>query len=138
MTLRVLLTGMAGGYALALLSTAIATYLLVGAMNSGRLDRWIDSSVPRALISIQIMVGATAVWMLVGTGLAALYLGGNFAGMVDGLGSPSLPFTAIVVAMALAPLPLMFVINAGRWWIWLALAAAFAVLFGWILPLAGE
>ncbi len=132
------MAGMAGGYAMALLTTAAATYLLVGAMNSGRLERWIDSGVPKPLIAVQIMVGATALWILLGTGLAALYLGGDFAARTGGLGTPSLAFTAIVIALAIAPLPLAFVVNRSRWWMWLGLALSFAAIFGWILPLAGE
>jgi hypothetical protein len=129
---------MAAGYGMALLTTALGTYLLVGAMNSGRLERWIDSGVPKALLSVQILVGATALWMLAGTGLAALYLAGDFAGMPGALGTPSIAFALIVAALAVAPLPLLFVVNIRRWWMWASMAALFVALFGWILPLAGE
>lgn len=138
MTLRVLVTGMAAGYAMALVSTALLTYALATAMNSGKLERWIDAGVPRALLGVQILVGATALWMLLGTGLAALYLAGDFAGRARGLGSPSLAFTFIVAALAIAPLPIVLVASPRRWWTWAIAAVIFVAAFGWILPLAGE
>lgn len=137
MTLQVLVVGMAAGYAMALLSTAALTYLLHEGIGAGRLDRWIDRGVPRALVAVQVLFASTAAWMLAGTALAALYLGAEFDSGRDGIGSRSLPFTGVMASLAAAPLPPLVYLFPRRWWLWSAMSAAFLVLFGWILPLAG-
>lgn len=138
MTLRVLIAGMAGGYAMGLASTAAFTYIVLRLIPPDVLERWIDRGVPRSLLVVQISVGSIVTWMFVGLLLASVYLFGEFDADPDVLGSPSITYTVAMLALAFLPLPPLLLLWRRPWWLWCGMSALFAAMFGWVLPLAGE
>jgi hypothetical protein len=138
LTFRVLLMGLTGGYIMALAGTIALSYVVLRLISAEALDRWVAREVPRSLIVIQISVGNFVTWMFVGTLLGAFYLWGDFHEDPGALGSPSLTFTAIALTIAFLPLPPLVLLLRRGWWIWCSMSLLFVVLFGWVLPLAGE
>ena len=138
MTTRVLVMGIVGGHVMALASGAALSYIVLRLIEPASLERWVDRGVPRALVVVQISVGAFVTWMFIGLVLASAYLAGNFAEDPGALGSPSVTFTAIVVALAFLPLPPLILLWRRPWWLWCGLSGLFAAFFGWLLPLSGE
>lgn len=137
MILRILVAGVALGYAMALLSTAAATYALFKIVPPERLEQWVDRGVPRPLVLSQVLVAATMLWTLLGFGLGALYLLGDFEDDPSALGTPSITFAAVAAALAFLPLPIAVAIARRGAWLWISMSAVFAVLFGWVMPLLG-
>jgi len=133
--MREVLAGWAAGYAMGILATVLLAWL---SRPDGLLERVRERLLPGLApvgFAVPVFVGASLFWGLVGLVAGSAYRLGDFAARTDGLGSPSLPFTAIVVLLSLAPLPALVLLMRREWWVWAAGAASFAALFGWALPL---
>lgn len=134
-----LIAGWLAGAAMAMLTTASAAALALRARDSALVERWIAREVPATLLAVPVFAGAVVVWTLIGLGAGVIYEVADMAARPDGLGSPSAAFTIAAAALGIAPALLLGIIQPRLWWLWGAHAAAFAGLFGWLLPhLAGR
>lgn len=133
--MNALLAGWAAGYIMAVASTAALVFLVVRLSMAGAwLDRWVASEVPRPLLAVPISLGATFAWTMIGLLLASFYEVAEFEAKPGALGSPSLPFTLIIVVLAFLPLPPLLLLARRYAWLWGALSVLFAALFGWMMP----
>lgn len=127
------------GYAMAMASTAALIFLLTRIRDAAAIQHWVAPEVPGALLAVPIVLGTVIGWTMVGIVLGSLYRVAGFAGEPGALGSPSLVFTIIVIALAWFPLPPLVVFARRYWWLWVAMSLLFVALFGWVMPLlAGE
>jgi hypothetical protein len=137
--MNTVLAGWAMGYAMAVASTVALVYLTVRlSTEGGPLDRWVSNEVPRPLLIVPIFVGVSVVWTAAGLVLAAIYEIGGLASRPNALGSPSWPFTVLVLALAIVPLPALVLFARRYWWLWCAMSLLFAGLFGWVMPVLAE
>ena len=93
---------------------------------------------PRPLLVVPIFPLVALLWTIAGLVLASIYELGDLGAKPDGLGSPSWPFTLIVAALAILPLPPLVVFARRYWWLWCGMSALFLGLFGWVMPLLAE
>ncbi len=134
-----LIAGWLAGAVIAMLTTASAAGLALRARDAALVERWIAREVPATLLAVPIFAGAVVLWTLIGLGAGAIYEVADLAARPDGLGSPSAAFTIAAAALGAAPALLLGILWPRLWWLWSAHAAAFAGLFGWMLPhLAGR
>jgi hypothetical protein len=126
--------GWFAGYAMAMISTVALVFLAVRFRMSPTFERWFPREVPGALLAVPIFTGAVVGWTVIGVALGAAYDLGGFEDNRGALGSPSLPFTAAVLAVAWLPLPILVLVGRRYWWLWAGMSAAFAGLFGWMMP----
>jgi hypothetical protein len=127
--------GWAMGYFMAMLSTPALVFVIFRAGVSGVLDRWVAPDVNRLLLAVPIFLGASLSWTMAGLILGSFYDVADFASKPNALGSPSWPFTLIIAALAVLPLPALLLLFRRFWWLWTGMAAAFLLSFGWIMPL---
>ena len=129
-----LIAGWVAGYAMALVMTAALTFLATRDRAAGFVNRWISEEVPVALLAAPVSIGSMVGWTIVGLVAGSVYEAGALADQPDGLGSPSWPFSLVMVIMALLPFVPMVMLAGRYWWLWALLSASFAALFGWLLP----
>jgi len=129
-----LIAGWAAGYGMALVTMAALTFLVTRLRDTALFQRRVAREVPGALLAVPISLGAMVGWTMVGLVIGAVYRAGGLETQPDALGSPSAPFTAALVIVSLFPLPPLLVVAGRYWWLWLAISAAFAGLFGWLMP----
>lgn len=130
------LAGWAVGYFMAIVSTVALVYLVMGIGKGGAfLNKWIDPEVSRGLLTVPIFLGATIAWTMMGLVFGAIYEAADFAGKPGALGSPSWPFTLIVVALAWLALGPLVILVRRRWRLWCGMSMVFVVAFGWLMPL---
>ena len=134
-----LIAGWLAGAAMAMLTTATAAALALRARDSALVERWIAREVPATLLAVPVFAGAVVAWTLIGLGAGVIYEVADMAARPDGLGGPSATFTIAAAALGVTPALLLGIPWPRLWWLWSAHAAAFAGLFGWLLPwLAGR
>jgi hypothetical protein len=73
-------------------------------------------------------------WTIVGLIVGSVYKAGRLESQPNALWSPSWPFSLAMVILALFPLFPLTVLAPRYWWLWVALSASFAALFGWLMP----
>lgn len=129
------IAGWVAGYAMALVSTAALTYLLVDLRNTEFMERVVAREVPGALLAVPISIGMVVGWTMLGLLAGIVFSVGDLGGTRDGLGSPALGFTVAILALAAAPAVVLIVLWPRRWWLWFLLSASFAGAFGWLMPL---
>lgn len=129
-----LIAGWVAGYAMALVATAALTFLATRDRAAGFVSRWISEEVPVALLAVPASMGSMVGWTFVGLVAGAVYEAGGLEDQPDGLGSPSWPFSLVMVALALFAVFPLVVLARRYWWLWALLSASFAALFGWLLP----
>jgi hypothetical protein len=137
-TASTIIAGWAMGHVMAILSTLALTYLAVQPGAARFLRRVLDPEVPGALIAVPISIGTAVLWSMAGLILASLYILGDFRTMTPALGAPSGPWLLLMAALGWLPVPLLWLLSRRLWWLWLAMAGAFVLLFGWAMPLLGE
>ncbi len=130
-----ILAGWAAGYLMAIVSTVALVYLVMGVGNGGAfLNKWVDPEVSRGLLAVPIFLGATIAWTMVGLAFGAIYEAADFASKPNALGSPSWPFTLIIVVLAWLPLGPLVILARRRWRLWCGMAVVFVGSFGWLMP----
>lgn len=137
-TMSTIIAGWAMGHVMAILSTFALTYLALQPGAVRFLRRVLDPEVPGALIAVPISIGTAVLWSMAGLVLASFYILGDFRAMPPALGAPSGPWLLLIAALAWLPVPLLWLISRRHWWLWLGMSGAFAMLFGWAMPLLGE
>lgn len=133
--MRDVLAGWAAGYAMGIVATILLAWL---SRPDGLLERIRERllpGLPPVAFAVPVFVGGSLLWGLVGLLAGSAYRVGDFAERGNGLGSPSLAFTAIMTLLGVAPLPALMLLARREWWVWTAGATSFAALFGWALPL---
>lgn len=130
-----IIAGWVAGYAMALVTTIALTYLVMQVREAPLLQRWVSGEVPGVLLAVPVSIGAMLGWTLIGIVIGSVYRVGNLDSQPDGLGSPSFAFTLAMVIVALFPLVPLLLLGPRFWWVWVGLAASFAGLFGWLMPL---
>lgn len=133
--MREVLAGWAAGYAMGLVSTALLAWMSRPGGLLERLRERLLPGLPPVGFAVPVFIGASLAWGLLGLLAGSAYRVGEFGARRDGLGSPSLAFTAIIVLLAIAPLPALVLLARREWWAWTGGGVAFAALFGWMLPL---
>ena len=128
------IAGWVAGYTMAIVSTVALTYLIVRLPDATILDRFVDREVPRSLLAVPISIGMVIGWTLLGLVAGIVFTVADLDAARPGLGSPSLGFTAAMVAFAVAPTAVLIVLWPRQGWIWVLLAASFAGTFGWLMP----
>lgn len=131
--------GIAAGYAMTILMSAAAAYLLARGIGSGTLERWIDPGVPRTLLVVSFLLGATMAWMMAGAFIGIVYTAAELGEGPAAAGAANAWFALGITVVAIMPLPILVAIAWRQWWLWCSLSAVFAALFGWAMPyLAGR
>lgn len=131
--------GAACGYAMGVLSTLALTFLVLRIPRDGFLSKIVDEEVPGILLAIPLFTGATLSWGAVGLSTGLIYYGADLDQHPNFLGSPSAPFTLVMLAIAWMPAPPLVIFFRRYWWLWVGMSLSFALLFGWALPfLAGR
>ncbi len=137
--MNTLIAGWVAGYLMAVASTIVLVFLTVRfSTPGGLLDRWVANEVPRPILAVPIFVGTTLAWTLAGLILAMFYELADMAARPNGLGSPSWPFTFMMLVLAVLPLAPLAVLARRYWWLWCGMSALFLGLFGWAMPLLAE
>ena len=97
--------------------------------------RHVLDRVPPMTMMMGMLVLAYPTWTVIGIALGLLYRASSNEATTGGLGSPNLGFTAAVtlaaIVLSLPPAVLLRRVLAGV----VAMAFAFAGVFGWLLPL---
>ncbi|MCK9518188.1 MAG: hypothetical protein M0R74_04030 [Dehalococcoidia bacterium] len=132
------IAGWTAGYAMSLVSTFALTILLIQASGSRAIQRYTNGEMSPWFLAVPMSLGAFLVWTIIGLILGSLYKVGGLAEHPGALGAPSAPFLIGVVAIAVMPLPLLFLFFRRQWWIWCGLSASFVLLFGWLMPLMAQ
>ncbi len=95
-------------------------------------------SMPANLRLLVPVIGFAA-WGLVGAILGLFLFAANQLFPADGLGSPNLAFTILVLLLTINGLVLALLWEGRRdWWEAYGLGAVFAGLFGWLMPWLAE
>ncbi|MFN0094561.1 MAG: hypothetical protein ACKVVT_07250 [Dehalococcoidia bacterium] len=129
------IAGWAMGYAMAILSTFALTYIAVRAEDLGKVGRILGEGVSPLLLAVPVSLGTGLLWTFAGIVLGIVY---DIAGLAEGpgfAGAPSAAFVVAMLALGLMPLPLLTLLWARNWWLWLGMSLAFTGLFGWVMPL---
>ena len=131
------MAGWIAGYAMALLSTAALTYVLIQRRMEA-LQRWLGAGTHTLMVAVPVSIGTFLAWTMAGLIIATVYDVTDLASQPNVLGSPSAPFLVAVAALAVMPLPLLLLLWSRQWWVWCGMSAAFLGLFGWFMPLLAE
>ncbi len=129
-----IVAGWVAGYAMALITTIALTYLVLQMREAPLLQRWVSGEVPGVLLAVPVSLGSMLGWTMVGIAIGSVYRVGGLGSQPDALGSPSYPFSLAMVIVALFPLLPLLLLAPRYWWVWAGLAASFAGLFGWLMP----
>lgn len=132
------MAGWAAGYAMAILSTAAFTHLLVKAKDPGIVGRWLGEGSPTLLVAVPASIGTVLAWTMIGLALGSMYEVTDAGAQMNALGSPSAPFLIGVAAIALIPVPMLALFWRRHWWLWCGMSGAFLGLFGWLMPILAE
>ncbi|MGD9934657.1 MAG: hypothetical protein AB7T37_13210 [Dehalococcoidia bacterium] len=133
-----IIAGFVCGYAMALLSTAAFTYLLVKAENPWFVRQILYEETPMGLAAVPLSFGTALFWNFFGLVIGSVYRVLDAGGHPNALGSPSGPFLAGTVVIAVLPLPFLILVWPRYWWIYTGMSAAFVAMFGWTMPLLAE
>lgn len=131
--------GWACGYVMGIFTTFALSYLVLKVPADGGISKIVAPEVNRVLLAVPIFIGASMVWGLIGLAIGMLYEVSGIHDQTGMIGSPSGVYTIMVFVLAWLPVPLLVMLFRSQWWVWVSLSAAFAALFGWVLPhLAGQ
>ncbi|MEZ4482566.1 MAG: hypothetical protein R3B97_15760 [Dehalococcoidia bacterium] len=133
-----IIAGFVCGYAMALLSTAAFTYLLVKAENPWFVRQILLEETPMGLAAVPLSFAAALFWSFFGLVIGSAYRVLDASSHANALGSPSGPFLAGTAVIALLPLPFLVLVWPRNWWIYVGMSAAFVAMFGWTMPLLAE
>lgn len=128
--MEAVVAGWVAGYAMAIASTMVLTYLTWRAQGAAWLDRMVAREVNPAFLAVPIFLGASLGWTMVGLLAGSAY---RLAELDDG-DWPGTPFYVVLLLAAAFPLlPLLF-FWPRQWMIWAALGATFLASFGVLMP----
>jgi len=88
-----------------------------------------------SVLAVAVVFVSMVAWSLIGLLLARLYRWSSDTLPMPGLGSPNLPFTAAIAFVALAMTVSLLLTQKKGIWERLIMNGAFALLFGWLLPI---
>lgn len=128
------IAGWAAGYAMALVTAIALTFLATREGATGSVSHRVFEGVPAGLLAVLVSIGSVLVWTIVGLIVGSVYEVGGLESQPAALGSPSWPFSLAMVILALFPMLPLTALVPRYWWLWAVLAAAFAALFGWLMP----
>lgn len=133
-----IVAGWCAGYFMALLSTAVATYLLIKVDTRPLLARIVDPEVSRPLLVVPYFIGASLAWTALGLVIGSAYRVMDLADGPSGLGAPHLGFALGMCAVGAMPVPILVAVGRRFWWLWASMGATFAAAFGWAMPLLAD
>lgn len=126
--MEAVIAGWVAGYAMALLTTAALAYLAVGPARQ-TVEHLLGEGTAPLLMAVPASIGSVIAWTLVGLVFGLVY---------DLTAASMVPFLVGTTAVAIVPLPFLLLLAPRQGWLWLALAAAFVVLFGALMPYLAE
>jgi hypothetical protein len=129
------IAGSAAGYAMALLTTAALTFLVVTAGEHGFARRWLETETPGSFSAVPISIAMFVLWPIIGLVVAGVFELGNFSQGTGFAGAPNIGFAVGIGALGWLPVPFLSLFWGRHWWLWCVLAASFTLLFGWMVPL---
>lgn len=129
-----IIAGWAAGYVMGIVATFAMVYLLRPGGSLYRLREAAFADVSAVLFAVPLFMGATLMSSMLGVVIGVIYLMGDFAARPGGAGSPALAFTFAVCLVAIMPLPALVVLAREEWKAWVSIAVAFAIAFGWAMP----
>lgn len=132
------IAGFVCGYAMALLSTAAFTYLLVKTKSPPLVRQLLHEETPIGLAAVPLSMGTALIWNMAGLMIGSAYRVLDAGEMADFLWSPSGPFLAGMAVIAVLPLPFLVLMWPRHWWVYVTMSLAFVGCFGWAMPLLGE
>lgn len=125
--------GFVVGYAMSLLAGPLAAYMILRANRAGLAERIAPPGTNFVALSMVLHFGAMLFFTAVGMLLGLALHGVDARRPADGLGSPNVAYTAIVLALGVAlALPAAIVPALRRYAF--AGALVFIVAFGWGVP----
>lgn len=136
--MEAVVSGWLAGYAEGVIFTVAITILAVKSRAGRFTEKWVAEEVPGVLLGVIIFLGASIGWTMVGLIIGSAYEVTNAKAGRDGLGSPSLVFTIVILGLAWLPLPPLLIFSRKFWWLWLLICGSFALLFGWLVPIAAS
>lgn len=136
--MEAVIAGWLAGYAMGVASTIALTILAVRSRAGRFTERWVAQEVPGVLLGVLIFMGASVGWTAIGLVLGSAFEVTNAKSGRDGLGSPSLVWTIIILGLAWVPLPPLVMFSRKFWWLYASMCAIFAGLFGWAMPILGS
>ena len=122
------------GYAMAIISTGVLVAIASRVRSTAWLDRWVARDVPGAALAVPVFTGMVIAWTMMGIGLGLLFsaLGGANESPLPII--ENLPYAVFITGLAVLPSPPMLVLWPRYWWLTVGGSAAFAMLFGLLLP----
>lgn len=120
---------------MAMVSTAVLTYLAAGLRDTSLLERFGARDIPGPLLAVPISLGMVVSWTMAGLIAGIVFAVAGLDDARPGLGSPALGFTVAMAALAVIPAALLLILWPRRWWLWSAMGASFAASFGWLMPM---
>ena len=133
--MEAVITGWLAGYTMGIASTIAFTILAIRSRAGRFTERWIAEEVPGVLLGVLIFMGASVGWTAIGLVLGSAYEVSDAKSGRDGLGSPSVVWTIVILGLAWVPLPPLVMLSRKFWWLWASMCATFAALFGWAMPI---
>ena len=128
--------GFVCGFALSIIATPLfAVWVLNSRDDIPFVRAAIPKDMPLTLLSIPIASFFFLIWTALGLVLGMMLFAMNNADPKGGLGSPNLPFTAIVVISAFVVFFPFFALVRSARRLAILLALSYVVLFGWATPI---
>ncbi len=132
-------SGFVVGYAFSLVFTAVAAVMVIEARGDiPFLTRAIAPNISAIQLAVPMSLLAFLWWTVAGLLLGLFYRAARLHLAGGGLGSPNWPFTLAVLLTTAGFLVVVYYARRGIRWPVLLTAAAFAGMFGWVMPHLAE
>ena len=130
--------GVAMGYLMAVVGSLLLAQIVIDLRGrEGALGRIFAPSLSFPIIAIAVFTIAFWIWPAIGMIIGALY-GATREDGVEFLGSPSIWFSVVIVAVSLPQAAALCVVMQRVHPLAVAYFVLFALLFGWAMPLLAE
>jgi glucan phosphoethanolaminetransferase (alkaline phosphatase superfamily) len=127
--------GFVSGYILALVFTALAAVMIVGARSRiPYLAKAIAPNISAAALTVPISLIAFLIWTAIGMVLGLLYRGAEDQAPGGGLGSPNLLYTLVIALTGAFILTLVAALWRRLPWQVAVMALTSVAVFGWAMP----
>ena len=131
-----ILAGVVCGLAMGTICLGVGIYILMSNRDMyDRLSKFLPQGFSPTVVMLGLVIGVPPVGVLLGViaGLASRLVDDSFPNA--GLGSPNFVFTVAILCLAALATLILLLIRKRLVWLGLLINIAFAVIFGWLLPL---